>query len=461
MTSDLVSQVRSFWYNNVPGTFSVGGFEVSRDKIYTHGGPATDIACPICQEVEWKSRIAQRDLFEEHPGCMYGGTHQREPWAQPPLWEQIQMRCAWQADEMWTHYQQDFSFSIGCDSQLNAPKCLYLFPTSDPLPPILDYARFVMARNCDFVALVRKRQMAIAGQVEVHGKDYSGQFDYALVRHTPGAIDYVRPDMPVVLVTYDPVAGQPAVDYLQPEYLLTPCPSEQQRYLKLPAKTEVVLWPQAASSFFTRSNLGEKKYDLITTGTLDGATHDSRTSQYWPRAVLNNQLVSLVDRYKIEFFNGWGSWPPYHPGPSRTPDWDGKINTAVSYHYLNMYSDVLGSARYVAFAPISGVQDAEDTQLILAKHYECLGSGAIPIFPDSPDRKYIGIEPYVHYIPFSEIDGNNKAVKHYLDNYADYRYIAVNAVAWYKENVDRMIFDEYEDFIRRVTGYKYPKRLIE
>ncbi len=448
--NDLISQARSFWYNNVPGAFSLNGFSISRGKIRVHGGPAADITCSACQEMEWKSRIAQKDLFEEH-SCEYDEA--------PPYPYSPKLRCVYQGDDMWAHYHQDFSFSIGCDSQLDAPRCLYLFPTSDPLEPVLEYARFVNARNCDFVALVRKRQIAQAAQVECHGRSYSGEFDYALVAHMPGVTECDRPDMPVILSTYDPVSAQAAVDYLQPEYLLTPCPAEQLRYLaKLPAKTEIVYWPQAASSFFTRPNLGEKKYDLIATGTLDGAVHTARSSQYWPRAVFNHQLTSLADRYKIEFFNGWGSWPPYHPGPTRTVDWDGKIDVTVSYHYLNMYSDVLGSARYVAFAPIAGT---ENTQIVLAKHYECLGSGAIPIFPDSPDRKYLGIEPYVHYIPFSEIDGNNKAVEHYLSNYADYRHIAVNAVAWYKENVDRMIFDEYEDFIRRVTGYKYPKRLIE
>ena len=262
--SNLVSQARSFWYNNTPGTFSLNGYEISRSKIHVHGGPAADITCPTCQEMEWKSRVAQQDLFVEHSGCPYSKA---APYPYTP-----QMRSAYQGDEMWTHYHQDFSFSIGCDPQLNAPKCLYLFPTHDPLPPVLDYARFVLARNCDFVALVRKRQMAIAGMVEVHGLGYSGEFDYALVKHWPGATDFPRPDMPVILQVYDPIGGQPAIDYLQPEYLLTPCPTEQVNYLNLPAKTEVVYWPQAAGSFFTRPNLGEKKYDLIATGTLDGAT---------------------------------------------------------------------------------------------------------------------------------------------------------------------------------------------
>jgi len=393
--------------------------------------------------MEWKSRIAQQNLFVEHSGCKQGGVYSP------------QTLCAQQGDEMWTHHHQDFSFSLGCDSQLDAPKCLYLFPWPGPLEPVLDYARFMNARNTDFVALIRKRQMAQAGQVECHGMNYSGQFDYALVCNMRSAVDCVRPDMPLVLSSYDPNnIAQATVDYLQPDYLLTPCPTLQAGELKLPAKTEVILWPQAASSFFTRPNLGEKKYDLITLGTFNGG---GTASRYWLREVLNNQLAPLVGKYKIAFFNNWGTWAPYHPGPTRIPNWDGEISTGSTYHYLNMYSDALGSARYVAFAPIAG----PSTQLILAKHFECLGSGAIPIFPDSPDRKYLGIEPHVHYIPFSEIDGNNEAVEYYLSHYADYRHIAVSAVAWYKENVDRMMFDDYEDFIRRMTEHKYPKRLID
>ena len=38
--------------------------------------------------------------------------------------------------------------------------------------------------------------------------------------------------------------------------------------------------------------------------------------------------------------------------------------------------------------------------------------------------------------------------------------IAENAVTWYKKNSDKMLFEDFENLIREITDYKYPKRLI-
>lgn len=93
------------------------------------------------------------------------------------------------------------------------------------------------------------------------------------------------------------------------------------------------------------------------------------------------------------------------------------------------------------------------------KYYELLGSGAIPFLPECPDLARLGIEPGVHYIPLSEIEGDNERAVHYLDNYVHHHHIAVNAVAWHRENADSMLFDGFEKLIMEATGNRYPRRL--
>jgi hypothetical protein len=95
------------------------------------------------------------------------------------------------------------------------------------------------------------------------------------------------------------------------------------------------------------------------------------------------------------------------------------------------------------------------------KHYECLASGAVPILPASPDLHRLGIKPMVHYIPLAKVWRNNKSLAKFLSHYNEYRSIAVNAVKWAKENMDRMLFDGFEDLVQEVTAQKYPRRLIE
>lgn len=66
----------------------------------------------------------------------------------------------------------------------------------------------------------------------------------------------------------------------------------------------------------------------------------------------------------------------------------------------------------------------------------------------------------MNIISLSEVEGNNKRLTYYLDHYNDFKYIAKNAVKWYNENSDKMQFEGFENTIREITNYKYPKRLI-
>jgi len=98
--------------------------------------------------------------------------------------------------------------------------------------------------------------------------------------------------------------------------------------------------------------------------------------------------------------------------------------------------------------------------MLVSKYYEVLGSGAIPIFPEVPDLKLLGIKPFEHYIPLSEIEGDNNKLAHFLSHYDDFRYIADKAVKWYKEASNKMIFENFEELIGKITNYNYSKRLI-
>jgi len=113
----------------------------------------------------------------------------------------------------------------------------------------------------------------------------------------------------------------------------------------------------------------------------------------------------------------------------------------------------LGSAKYTIFGRMK-------YPILVWKYYETLGSGAIPIFPEVPDLKLLGVKPFEHYIPLSKIEGDSERLKYFLDNYDKYKYIAENAVRWYEQNENKLLFGDFEEVIRELTNYKYPKRLI-
>ncbi|MDO8601463.1 MAG: hypothetical protein Q7R46_02130, partial [bacterium] len=261
---------------------------------------------------------------------------------------------------------------------------------------------------------------------------------------------FKRPNIPILMYGHDcwPVTNkgfQWVIDWVQPDIFLSSCLSCWQDYYKFPAKTKFVFYPFFDSLFFARPNLNEKKFDLLIIGAQTAALYN-------PRIILNRQLEEFSKKhadYQIELSKLAGSGNVFRGGGVVKED----AETGLEMCFLNKWSEYLGSSKYVIFG-------RTEYPFVTGKHYETLGSGAIPIFPEVPDLKYLGIEPFKHYIPLSEVEGNNEKLAYYLDNYGKYRFIAENAVKWYKENSDRLIFNNFEDTIREITNYKYPKRLI-
>jgi len=98
---------------------------------------------------------------------------------------------------------------------------------------------------------------------------------------------------------------------------------------------------------------------------------------------------------------------------------------------------------------------------LVSKYYESLGSGAIPIFPEISDLENLNIKPFEHYIPLSEVEGDNKKMEYYIENYEKFKYIAQNAVDWYGKNCDQMLFEDFGEMIRNTTDFQFAKRLIQ
>ena len=161
---------------------------------------------------------------------------------------------------------------------------------------------------------------------------------------------------------------------------------------------------------------------------------------------MNTQLKTLSGRFKVEHSHETGS---------KRARWMGPLDDDT-HAYMNRWMDKLGKARYVIFGPCA----ERAAVMMLIKYYECLSSGAVPILPAVKDMELLGLEPMVHYIPFSMVQDNNTFVEHLLDHYEDYRYIAENAVAWWSENVHDLVFGTFERLVRDLTGERYPARLL-
>ena len=211
---------------------------------------------------------------------------------------------------------------------------------------------------------------------------------------------------------------------------------------EIPVETEVVFCPAAQSPFFAHPNLDDTKkaWDLLVIGALG-------SDFYIPRRELNKQLETLPGRFRVEHSHETGS---------KRAKWFGPLDDG-RHCYMNRWMDKLGRARYVIFGPCNG----KAASMMLIKYYECLASGAVPIMPAVKDMELLGLEPLVHYVPFSMVEDNNNFVEHLLDNYADYRYIAENAVGWWQENVHDLVFGRFERMIRCLTGGRFPERTLD
>lgn len=429
--TELVQQVRKFWYSNVPGYFNLDGEKISRRDIFCYGGPNPKFTCLLCQKSEWLSRIRQRNLFQPHR-C----SQTRE----------CEELCKKQGNELWTHFHQNFDFSIGCNLKLPAPRILYIYSG-----PKEEYREFLTPR-CDQATLVFRRQLAIASQIEIVRNpvniDWS-RYDLMLVGNSGFVQRFSRPNIPIILTGGDFDTKnkyfQWMIDWINPDVFLTPYPTQWLENFKFSSKTKIVFYPRFPSLFFTRPNLENKKFDLLVIGTI-------ATPVYSPRRQLDKQLSQLIGSYKIEFSHSVGHLQTKWTKENSFAKENGKI-----IRYLNKWSEYLSLAKYVIFGKIADPK----RQFLLGKYYETLGSGAVPIFPEVPDLKLLKVKPFEHYIPLSAVEGNNEKLKYYLDNYRKYKYIAENAVNWYRKYSDKMLFEDFENLIREITDYKYPKRLIQ
>ena len=144
---------------------------------------------------------------------------------------------------------------------------------------------------------------------------------------------------------------------------------------------------------------------------------------YGQRTELNKQINNLKNRFSIEFSHSVGMFSASWQGPVEFID----SVSRQKVRYLNKWSEYLGRAKYVIFGKMK-------YSALVGKYYEVLGSGAVPIFPEVPDLKLLGLKPFEHYIPLSEVTGNNEKLSYFLDNYDKYKQIAENALKWYKKS---------------------------
>lgn len=420
--------MRRFWYNNEPGPFMLDGKPITRKQIQTYGGPAPSLdACPTCQSAEWLSRVYQQNLFQDHACPANTKT-------------QCAALCVKQGNDLWTQYHQNFWYAVGCDPGLNAPRaCLFLDYSAG-------YKRY-WTHNCGFWMISLRRQMAQVGMLETCQRtdeiDWE-RYDWLWTMGS-GFCWAERPPLPIVMVGFDANHGntQQMLDLLEPDIFLTSYPTTYRENFNIPDKTRVVFGTRTTASFFARSNLDRKELDLLVVGALHHTI-------YTHRRELAEQIEPLAKRYKVGFSHRFGWVDSKHCGPVQYQDDEGTVN------YLNKWFEFLSSARYVTFGHPAGICK----EYIHNKVYEILGSGAIPILPEVKDFKLLGIEPMVHYIPLSQIWKDNNRLEELLNNYDKYKYIAENAVKWHQENVDRMLFTDFENLIHELLGQRYPKRLI-
>jgi len=258
-----------------------------------------------------------------------------------------------------------------------------------------------------------------------------------------GYTPFPRSDtVPLLMYGHDMWKGrkkrQAMIDDLKPDVFWTPYLSSCKAHYSFPSKTQLVFRPLPAGTFLTRPNLDieKKKFDLLVIGAT-GSTI------YQPRKDLGEQIRKITKKsLRINVHNKAGANRAKHTGSVY----------AGSRPYITAWSEFLGSSRYVIFDGIS-----EEPQPLFFKYYETLGSGAVPIFPNAPDLELLGVEPWKHFIPVEEYRGNNEGLIKLLEE--DHSDIAENAVKWYLENADVMLYDWFEDMIHEMIKNKsYQKR---
>ena len=446
---DLVSSTQEFWFNNVPGPYMLGDEKITRKEIQAYGGPIPRFGeCSVCQEGEWLSRVRQKDVLQSHVCKVYNKSETIHGYC--VLWSPREL-AAKQGDEYWTQTHQNFEFAQCNRPELDALKCVGIFQKGGDMK-----YRFPRLSACDRWALAARRFLAQACQLtpvyDTTKIDWD-LYDFAYFMLAEPTAE-IRIDIPIPFIPfvgdmwYDRDGFMETLEYLQPPHVMTEYPSEFRRIYGsvLPAGVKVHFSPITPSQFYTRPNLGKKELDLISLG----CDVSPPGGVYYPRFELNEQLRELDDKYSVMIHNKVGSYASICDGKTFGTTADDR------WDYLNAFSVMISTARYCIFGEVLLA-----TQPLFGKYYECLGSGAIPIFPESEDFGLLGIKPFEHYIPLSMVKNNNARLGDYLDNYEKYSYIAKNAVQWHEENIDRLLFDGFEDSVREITNYQYPRRLID
>jgi hypothetical protein len=424
MEAGSVEHIRGFWFSDESGPVKLGSYLVSRKDIHVYGGPNPSFKCPACRNMEWLSRVNSTSLFKPH-GCSDENR--------------CRFLCEAQTNTAMTHLHQNFDFSFGCDSDVQAPKCLFVAADS----------RFhyrIHNPNCDSLMLVLRRQLAQACQVDVVLKAADAkleEYDFVLVPNMGNGFAFPKTSVPVVMYGHDLWLEKPGyqgnINRVQPDVFLTPYPSAWKKSYRFPSHTEVVFYPQGSSRFFTRTNLDRKKLDLLVIGATSGEI-------YAPRAALARRARGLRHRFNVEVSSHAGH---FRANPQKS------VVSKDGARYLNKWSEYLGSAKYVAFGAIN----RPTHQFLVGKYFEVLGCGAVPILPVVPELDVLGLKAFEHYIPLTAAADNNK-LAHFLGNYDKYKHIACSAVEWHKA-FDRRLFDGFEELVHDVTGGRYPKRLKE
>lgn len=428
--SELMLAARKFWYDNEPETFHLD-FDIPRSSFQMYGGPSPEFdRCFRCQSQEWISRLTQSDRFIPHE-C--------------PTSERARWLCSCQGNDRWTHAHQNFWYSLGCNPELNAPKCALVVGQQE--------FQWHIEQGGNHISLNRRRCFAQAMQHNVFTIDLVPTaewqyYDLLFIFNRKRQVLFDRPKgVPMAMWGHDMWHGdaQNLLDWYRPEILLTSYPGPWKKNFKIPKGTTVMPYFVGASNFFTRSNVDRSKKDvgLLFIGATRGGVYD-------PRRELLAQLKQLPERAQFK----------KSVRPRRRPARNYEPLSGNKNRYLNYYSQYIGSARFVIFGRCGRKRTRSAAEMLLPKYYECLGSGAIPIMPEVPDLAALGVKPHEHYIPLSDVEGNNEKLMHYLDNYDTYFHIAQKAVSWHAQNADRLLFDGFEDAIQQATGGRYPRRVL-
>jgi len=428
--SAAIHDFRNYWYSGNGGNYSIASPNIvcSYSRAWERGGPDPIFnGCKICQNAEWASRLTGCDAFPSGHTCSTS--------------EFAREHCIHQGED-YPHLGQNYLFAAFTDDETPAPKCL--------MAHSIKGVKHLWSYSADQGRIAWARQFAIACQYDLFGVGVEVQpkeaecYDFIFTYCTGSNYNpFPRSDtVPLLMYGHDLWKGrenrQAMIDDLEPDIFWTPYPSSWKAHYSFSKKTQIVFRPIPAGTFLTRPNLDEekKKFDLLVIGATGNLI-------YQPRKDLTDQILKIAKKpFRIHIHNSAGASRSRHTGSIR----------AGSRPFITAWSEFLGSSRYVIFDGI-----AEEPQPIFFKYYETLGSGAVPIFPNAPDLALLGIKPWKHFIPVEEYRNNNEGLLKLLGE--DHSDIARNAVAWYFENADTMLYDWLEDMIHEmIEDNPYQKR---